>query len=88
LGGNEPKNFAILANHEGHFPCHRTMGKGADKELECAGRAIMWRNQCKISRDGSVPKLDADRERVFSNINEFNQHHEIEITLHELMFGQ
>jgi len=83
LGNNEAKNFAILANHDGNFPCHLTMGK--KQERQCAGRAIMWAKQCKVSRDKSVPSLPVDREKVFSNIYEFNQHHEIEITPEELM---
>ncbi len=84
LGSNDPRHFAINANHEGHFPCHKTMGKRAS-ELQCAGRATMWANQCKVSRDDPVPRLTVDRETVFSNIGEFIRHHKIEITPMQLM---
>lgn len=83
LGNNDPKEFAITANHDGNFPCHLTMGK--KREAQCAGRATMWANQCKKSRDESVPLLDPDNVKVFSRIGEFTQHHRIKITPLQLM---
>lgn len=83
LGDNDPRHFAINANHDGNFPCHMTMEK--NQEFQCAGRATMWANQCKTSRDDSVPDLKPDRENVFSHIGEFNKHHGINITPLQLM---
>lgn len=88
LGSNDPKSFAILANRDGHFPCHKTMGKGRAKELQCAGRAILYANQCKVARDNSVPRLPPDRENVLGNIFEFAKHHEIELTMEEIVLGK
>ena len=83
LGNNEPREFAIAANHDGNFPCHMTMGK--KREAQCAGRATMWANQCKSSRDSSVPDLEPDKDNVFSHIGEFNKYHGIQITPMQLM---
>lgn len=85
LGGNDPKSFAINAANDGHFPCHLTMDDGLERELECAGRATMWANQAKKSRDTSVPRLTPDREGVFSHIGEFTEHHKIKVTPLQLM---
>lgn len=83
LGGNKPQHFVVNAAHDGNFPCHLTMGR---KEVaQCAGRATMWANQCKTSRDKSVPDLKPDREKVFSHIGEFIKHHRIEIATEQLM---
>lgn len=79
LGGNTPQHFTVNAANDGFFPCHLTMGrKGPEKQ--CAGRATMWANQCKTSRDSSVMKLPQDRGKVFSHISEFIEHHSIEIS--------
>jgi len=83
LGSNQPQHFAVNAAHEGHFPCHITMTR--PDAPECAGRAIMWANQCKVSRDDSVPRLATDREKVFGNIMEFTKHHGIVISSMQLM---
>jgi len=83
LGGNDPKTFTVLANHDGNFECHLTMGKPQPRQ--CAGRAIMWANQCKTSRDGSVPDLKPDREHVFGHVGLFMKHHGIELTPMQLM---
>ena len=85
LGGNDPKSFAFLSGKDGNFECHLTMSNS--QPAQCAGRAIMWANSCKKSRDGSVPELKQDREKVFSHIGEFTKHHKIEISPIELMFG-
>ena len=87
LGANEPKSFSFLANRDGHFPCHKTMSRGEANERECAGRAIMWANQCKRSRHTSVPQLPIDRDNVVGNILEFNKHHNITMTTEEMLFG-
>jgi hypothetical protein len=82
LGRNAPKEFAILAFNDVEIPCHLTVGK---KEAQCAGRAIMWANQCKVARDHSVPRMTPDRTTVFSHIGEFTKHHKIDVTLLQLM---
>lgn len=83
LGSNQPQHFAVNAAHESNLPCHLTMSK--PDSPQCAGRAIMWANQCKVARDGSVPRLEKDREHVFSHIGEFTKHHGITITPMQLM---
>ena len=85
LGGNSPKEFAFHANRNEHFECHRTMKLPEPKA--CAGRAIMWANQCKKPRDPSVLTLSPNRETVFSHTKEFMDHHGISMTVEELMFG-
>jgi len=82
LGKNDPKQFAILANNDIQIPCHMTSGK---KEAQCAGRSIMWANQCKVARDDSVLSLSPDRVTVFSHIGEFTKHHKIQVTILQLM---
>jgi hypothetical protein len=66
-----------------------TIGKGqfalAADRPQCAGRAIMWANECKKSRDRSVPELPPDNVNVFANIREFIVHHKIVITAMQLM---
>lgn len=84
LGGNKPQHFVLNAAHDGNFPCHLTMGR-SKQEAQCAGRAVMWANQCKTSRDASVPRLSVDRENVFSHIGEFIKHHKVSITAEQLM---
>lgn len=85
LGGNDPKSFARDANTDGPFPCHLAMHRV--NPAQCAGRAVMWANQCKRSRDDSVPRLSRDTEKVFGHIGQFNKHHQIDISPEELMFG-
>lgn len=82
LGDNHPQYFAVAANHDGHFPCHKTMKRA--KPAQCAGRATMWANQCKVSRDDSVPSLPRS-EKVFRHIGEFTKHHNITISVLQLM---
>jgi hypothetical protein len=83
LGGNSPQRFAFLANHDGDFECHKTTNKVIP--AQCAGRATMWANQCKSSRYNYVPKLDKNRDDVFSHIGEFMNHHKISLTPLQLM---
>lgn len=87
LGGNDPKSFAFHANTDGPFPCHIAMRRAPKNPAQCAGRAVMWTNQCKKSRDNSVPRLERDTEKVFGHIGQFNKHHNIDISPEELMFG-
>lgn len=82
LGGNHPQSFTVLANHDGNFPCHKTMKRA--KPAQCAGRATMWANQCKVSRDDSVPSV-LRSEKVFAHIGEFIKHHEVTISVEQLM---
>jgi hypothetical protein len=84
LGRNDPAEFAVMANHDVMMPCHLTTGTGKT-EWHCAGRAIMWANQCKVPRDDSVPLLRPDRANVFSTVMEFVAHHRIVVTILQLM---
>jgi len=83
LGGNGKQEFAVIAQNEGALPCHLVMTR--PNPAHCVGRATMWANQCKRSRDGSVPKMEQDRDNVFSHIGEFTEHHGIKITPLQLM---
>lgn len=86
LGGNDPKVYSYLANRDGHFPCHKKMHLLERNQPQCAGRAIMWANQCKASRDESVPSLPRS-ENVFANVGQFMQHHGVSLTTLELFTG-
>ena len=72
LGENGPVNFAVCAQIETRMPCHKKWS------MQCAGRAIMWANSCKVPRDPSLLRIKTpDRTTVFSNIIEFMKHHKI-----------
>lgn len=83
LGANDVSDFSSMAMSEQHMPCHSLVDYEDDnwqteqEQVEgCAGRSIMWRNQCKLPHPNSpVPLLEPDKETVFSNIREFTQHH-------------
>lgn len=83
LGSNEARNFVVLSNHDVTLPCHKQMHQ--PEPAQCAGRAIMWRNQGKLSRTGIVPQLEPDQKNVFSHVREFADHHKIVVTPMQLM---
>lgn len=102
LGGNDPAEFAIFSNRDSDLFCHVQVNKrraaakrdgkrvsiGKEDTAECAGRATMWANQLKTSRDDSVMDVPQDKVAVFTHIGEFIKHHRIEITPLELMMGK
>ena len=83
LGGNNPQKFTVIVGHDGFMACHLTMGKKTP-EKQCAGRAAMFANQCKVSRDKSVMEVPKQAE-VVSSIFEFMKHHGIKLTPAQFM---
>jgi hypothetical protein len=69
LGGSSADDWAVMLHSEARFDCH--VLKGA----QCAGAAIYRGNICKMPRDKTVLVLPADRDTVFSNREEFLDHH-------------
>jgi hypothetical protein len=64
-----------------HMPCHTFVDyERADWEKQvaeappCAGRAIHFANRCK-SKELGLEGYEVDRENVFSNPQEFIDHH-------------
>lgn len=69
LGSFTPETWIALAHGEGHADCHTVIDK------ECAGLATYRANVCKSLRDPNAFRLPADRVLVFSNSQEFLDHH-------------
>jgi hypothetical protein len=68
LGGSTPEEYGHLAHSDQVVGCH------AIKGTQCAGIAIYRRNVCKSTQAPNI-KLEADRETVFANRQEFLDHH-------------
>jgi hypothetical protein len=68
LGGSTPEQYGNLAHSDQVVGCHAIRG------TQCAGMAIYRRNVCKSTSAPNI-RLDADRETVFSNRQEFLDHH-------------
>lgn len=82
VGADEPASFIATAQGDCEMPCHMTVDyddsdwKKKLAEVEhCAGAAIYFANQCKISRSPDRLSLAADRDNVFSFPAEFLEHH-------------
>jgi hypothetical protein len=80
LGASNPIEFLETSETGIKMPCHLAVDyEEADWELQieeaphCAGRAIHYANRAK--RGDDVPKMPADRENVFSNPQDFIDHH-------------
>lgn len=69
LGPLTPEQWVQVAHGDGKVPCHALKGP------QCAGLAIYRGNICKLPRDREALVLDADRQSVFSNPDEFLEHH-------------
>jgi hypothetical protein len=74
LGGLSAQEWIAEAHGEARIDCHTVNG---DPQPQCAGAAIYRANVCKRVRDPEAVHLKADRKTVFSNPNEFKEHHEI-----------
>lgn len=82
LGEASPEQFMATTMEDHQMPCHLTVDydredweEGLDEAEQCAGAAIFFANLCKLSRDRDRMKLPADREQVFSNPQQFLEHH-------------
>ncbi len=85
LGAATPEQFMRSTMSDQRMPCHLTIDyddpdwkeKWSQKKAGklCAGAAVFFSNQCKLSRDPDRPRLEADRENVFSYAHEFIKHH-------------
>jgi len=69
LGGLSIEDWLARAKSDENVECH-TAGN-----QQCAGLAIFRRHICKSPRDPAVLRLEADREKVFANPQEFSDHH-------------
>lgn len=68
LGSMSATEWAQAAHGDGLIECHTLLG------AQCAGAAIYRRNVCKMAYPPNL-KLEADREAVFANRQEFLDHH-------------
>ena len=68
LGGLKPQEWIGIAHSDEVVDCHTLKG------AQCAGAAIYRRNTCKMAYPPNL-LLPADREKIFSNRNEFLEHH-------------
>jgi hypothetical protein len=71
-----------VSEAELRMPCHLHVNYENDnweaqsqQAPQCAGRAIHFANRCKMPRNPSLLSLPADRETVFSNPQDFINHH-------------
>ncbi len=83
LGAHTVEEFSSLAMSETRMPCHSKVNynrsdwrQKQETAPQCAGRAVLLGNQCKMPRDPELLRLPSDRQAVFSHIVEFKQHHE------------
>ncbi|WP_313453464.1 hypothetical protein [Stutzerimonas nitrititolerans] len=82
LGASTPVEFLQQSEDEIRMPCHLHVDydredwhEQADKAPQCAGRAVHFANRCKRPRNPELVTLPADRDEVFSNPQEFIDHH-------------
>jgi hypothetical protein len=71
LGGHTGEWFVTLAQGDGIYRCHTTVGP------QCAGLATFRANICKVSRDPIVLRVKQDEVNVFSSAQEFLDHHRL-----------
>ncbi len=86
LGASTPLDFINTTMGDVPMPCHSTVDyEEPDWEDQCtpdgsarhcAGAAIFFANQSKLSRDRARVRLSADRVGVFSNRIEFLDYHQ------------
>jgi hypothetical protein len=82
VGNHSSAEFAALAMSERRMPCHmkvdyqqrdwRTVQQSAP---QCAGRATLWRNMCKLPRNRELLVVKQTSAAVFQHIREFIVHH-------------
>jgi hypothetical protein len=84
LGASSPVEFLQQSKAELRMPCHLHVDyeqddwqEQADQAPQCAGRAIHMANRCKVPMNPELIKAKADRAAVFSNPQDFIDHHSI-----------
>lgn len=82
LGNTTPVEFLQTSEAEHRMPCHNAVDyersdweEQASKAPQCVGRAIHFANRCKLPRAPDLITAVADREAVFSNPQDFIDHH-------------
>lgn len=68
LGSMSKEGWILVAHSDSTIECHTQLG------AQCAGAAIYRANTCKLAYPPNL-KLKPDHEVVFSNRNEFFEHH-------------
>lgn len=87
LGAHTFDEFFDRFKHDRVMECHMTVDYESDEKTHleqiedgdasyCAGALIMFRNQCKVSRDPDRPEMPKDVENVFQWNHEFEEHHD------------
>ena len=69
LGGLTRQEWVSLLHSDERIDCHAIIGP------QCAGAAIYRANICKLPRDKTLLRLQADRLLVFGSPIEFAEHH-------------
>lgn len=84
LGASTPVEFLQQSEAETQMPCHLHVDYESaawqDEALtapQCAGRAVHFANRCKRPESPDLLVLPADRDAVFSNPQDFIDHHTI-----------
>lgn len=84
LGASTPVEFLQQSEAETQMPCHLHVDYESDAwqdealtAPQCAGRAVHFANRCKRPKNPDLLLLTADREAVFSNPQDFIDHHTI-----------
>lgn len=84
LGASTPVEFLQQSEAETQMPCHlhvdyesKTWQRDALKAPQCAGRAIHFANRAKRPQDSNLLVLPANRDEVFSNPQDFIDHHTV-----------
>jgi hypothetical protein len=85
LGADTPEGFAATSEAEVRMPCHIHVDydrddweEQADEAPQCAGRAIHFKNRCKLPHNPDVAALVKEVERspdVFTHVHDFIDHH-------------
>jgi len=82
LGTSTPIEFLEQSEAELRMPCHLHVDydredwrEQAQEAPQCAGRAVHMANRCKLPRNPELIVAKPDRETVFSNPQEFVDHH-------------
>ena len=80
LGPHTAREWTRMAHSETAIACHKTIegddGWDGKKIRQCRGAAVFRANVCKTPRNPSVAKGPENHEAVFSNNEEFVNHHE------------
>lgn len=85
LGDSTPEEFMETTMSDVHMLCHITINYedpdwkekwlSGQSGSHCSGSAVFFANICKLSRDRNRPRLQSDKRSVFSNLQEFLEHH-------------